>query len=71
MALTYYQILGVDSRAGFAELRRAYYRQAKRCHPDLFRNAPDKTREFQARFTEKYGSTSLVALQTVDRPIAG
>ena len=48
MALTYYQILGVDSRAGFAELRRAYYRQAKRCHPDLFRNAPDKTREFQA-----------------------
>ena len=47
MALTYYQILGVDSRAGFAELKRAYYRQAKRCHPDLFRNAPEKTREFQ------------------------
>ncbi|MBS1370243.1 MAG: J domain-containing protein [Lentisphaeria bacterium] len=48
MALTYYQILDVDSRAGFAELKRAYYRQAKRCHPDLFRNAPEKTREFQA-----------------------
>ena len=37
MAKTYYQILDVDSRAGFAELKRAYFRQAKLCHPDLFR----------------------------------
>ena len=47
MAKTYYQILNVDARAGFAELKRAYYRQAKRCHPDLFGNSPEKTREFQ------------------------
>ena len=47
MAKTYYQILNVDARAGFAELNRAYYRQAKRCHPDLFGNSPEKTREFQ------------------------
>lgn len=47
MDKTYYQILGVATRAPFAELKRAYYRQAKRCHPDLFRNSPEKTREFQ------------------------
>lgn len=44
---TYYQILDVDRKAGFAELKRAYYRQAKQCHPDLFGNSPEKTREFQ------------------------
>ena len=42
MTQTYYQILNVDARAGFAELKRAYYRQAKRCHPDLFGNSPEK-----------------------------
>ena len=47
MEINYYQILGVSPRAEFAELKRAYYRCAKRCHPDLFGNSAEKTREFQ------------------------
>lgn len=42
-----YQILEISSDADFSELKSAYYRLAKRCHPDRFGNCPDKTRQFQ------------------------
>lgn len=45
--LTHYQILGVSSNAGFAEIKRGYYRAAKRCHPDLFPGRPEKVEEFR------------------------
>ena len=48
MPETYYEILGVSQDADFSELKKAYYRCAKRCHPDLYGNSEGKKAEFQA-----------------------
>ena len=45
--LNYYDLLGIDPQCGFDTLKRAYYKKAKTCHPDLFGNSPEKNREFQ------------------------
>lgn len=47
MAKTYYEILGVSQNADFSELKSAYYRCAKLCHPDRFGNSEAKKEEFQ------------------------
>lgn len=47
MAKTYYEILGVPQNADFSELKSAYYRCAKLCHPDRFGNSEEKKAEFQ------------------------
>lgn len=44
---TYYDLLGIDPLSSFDTLKKAYYRKAKTCHPDLFGNSPEKNREFQ------------------------
>lgn len=44
---TLYDILGVKRGCAFAELKKAYYTQAKRCHPDLFQDDAGKTAAFQ------------------------
>jgi curved DNA-binding protein CbpA len=43
----YYNILGVERNSNFHELKKAYYRKAKECHPDRFNNSPRKTEEFK------------------------
>ena len=45
--LNYYDLLEIDPQSGFDTLKKAYYRKAKTCHPDLFGNSPEKKREFQ------------------------
>jgi tetratricopeptide (TPR) repeat protein len=43
----YYEILGIDGSSNFQQIKKAYYRRAKECHPDLFNNSSDKTEEFK------------------------
>lgn len=45
--MNYYEILGIDSGCEFSALKKAYYKRARECHPDLFANAPSKTEEFK------------------------
>jgi len=42
-----YDILGVEQDCSFAELKKAFYREAKRRHPDHFGNDDAKTKAFQ------------------------
>ena len=43
----YYDLLEIDPQSSFETLKKAYYRKAKTCHPDLFGNSLEKNREFQ------------------------
>ncbi len=36
--MDYYQILKISPQASFDEIRKAFRREAKRCHPDLYHN---------------------------------
>ena len=46
--MDYYQLLDVPRDADFQTLKKAYYRQAKKCHPDHFNNSPEKNEEFKS-----------------------
>jgi len=43
----YYEILGLTAKAGFHDVKRAYYRRAKECHPDRFAGSRTKEEEFK------------------------
>ena len=40
--MNYYEQLGIAVDSDFTAVKKAYYRRAKECHPDLFGNAPEK-----------------------------
>ena len=42
-----FELLGIGEGATFAELKKAYYRRAKDCHPDLFQGSRVKEEEFK------------------------
>lgn len=42
-----YVVLGVDRGATHDELKRAYRREARLCHPDYYSNNPEKTERFK------------------------
>ncbi|OGV41074.1 MAG: hypothetical protein A2X48_11980 [Lentisphaerae bacterium GWF2_49_21] len=44
---THYETLGIGTGAGFKEIKKAYYRQVKLCHPDLFGGSREKEEEFK------------------------
>ena len=45
--MNYYEQLGIAVDSDFTAVKKAYYRRAKECHPDLFGNAPEKVEEFK------------------------
>jgi len=52
-AATFYDVLGVDTKAEPAELKRAYFSLAKNFHPDRYHvEGGEKLRRIQAAFTE-------------------
>ncbi len=53
----YYAILGIPPEADFEVLKRAYYRRAKECHPDLFGGDAAKEEEFK-RLVEAFNILS-------------
>ncbi|MCD6351121.1 MAG: J domain-containing protein, partial [Armatimonadetes bacterium] len=49
----YYAVLGVSRDASAEEIRRAYRRQARRCHPDVSPDDPEAEQRFK-QLTEAY-----------------
>lgn len=45
--MTHYEILQVDSKADFKQIKKAYFRCAKECHPDRHNNSREKEDEFK------------------------
>jgi len=43
----YYSVLGIQRNADFRTVKKAYFRRAKECHPDLFQGAEGKEEEFK------------------------
>ncbi|MCP3965354.1 MAG: J domain-containing protein [Lentisphaerae bacterium] len=37
----------MEHDCSFADIKRAYFKRSKECHPDLYRNSPVKTEEFK------------------------
>ena len=45
---TLYEVVGVQKDATPAQLKKAYYKRSRDCHPDKFPGDESKTAEFQA-----------------------
>ena len=45
--MNYYEILGIGNDCDFVSLKKAYYKQAKLCHPDLFSGNKQKEEKFK------------------------
>lgn len=45
--MNHYERLGADPSSDFQTIKKAYYRQVKKCHPDLFGGSREKEEEFK------------------------
>jgi len=44
----YYDLMGVPTNASAGEIKKAYYKEARKCHPDKCQNDPEAAAKFQA-----------------------
>ena len=51
---THYQVLGIESTAGFLEIKNAYRRLAKRYHPDRLVNPSEEDQKYFSEIAEAY-----------------
>jgi len=45
--MNYYQILDISPSSSKSEIKKAYYKKAKECHPDYFPNDKEKEEQFK------------------------
>jgi DnaJ like chaperone protein len=50
--LSAYEILGLSPSASAAEIKRAYRKRVKECHPDLFAGMDEQARALAERWTK-------------------
>lgn len=43
----YYELLGVGKNSSTSEIKKAYYKLAKKYHPDVNKNDPESSKKFQ------------------------
>jgi curved DNA-binding protein CbpA len=55
--MNYYERLGIAPGCGFSEIKKAWYKKVKECHPDLHNNSPVKEEEFK-RLAEAFDTLS-------------
>lgn len=41
----FYEALGVEKTASAGEIKKAYFKKAKECHPDKFPDDPEKLKQ--------------------------
>ena len=54
----FYDILGVTTNAGAGQIKKAYYKKARECHPDKHPDNPKAQEEFQ-KIGEVWGTSLL------------
>lgn len=62
----YYQVLGLKSDASPEEIKQAYFKLAKKWHPDLFINNPEELKIAEKKFQEINEAYEMIKVENTD-----